>query len=148
MPGSVNSATSNCDCPLCRKNDIGQYARETQCLIKAWRIAGKRYPDLKLRILLTQGSYQTNDKVLAEIPPEVGVTYYDGGRTYDSSREPMIYPLLESYVAQGGWLGCYPQLTASWRIVCPWSGPQFIRYRLNEFASKKLQCLCGYATPR
>ena len=136
-----------CDCPQCRKSDLGQYALETRCLVQAWRLACKRHPELKLRILLTQGSYQTNDKVLAEIPPEVGVTYYDGGRTYDSSRDPMIYPLLESYAAKGGWLGCYPQLTASWRIVCPWSGPQFVRSRLNEFVDKKLACLCGYATP-
>ena len=59
----------------------------------------------------------------------------------------MIYPLMEEYAAKGGWLGCYPQLTASWRIVCPWSGPQFIRSRMTEFVEKKLKCLCGYATP-
>ena len=110
-------------------------------------MAQKKCPHLRLRILLTQASYNTNDKVLAEIPPEVGVTYYDGGRTYDSSRDPMIYPLLEEYAAKGRWLGCYPQLTASWRIVCPWSGPQFIKYRMTEFVQKKLKCLAGYATP-
>jgi len=136
-----------CDCPKCRATGLGQYAQETRLLVKAWRMACKKHPKLGLRILLTQGSYKTNDQVLAEVPPEVDVTYYDGGRTYDSSREPMIYPLLESYAAKGGWLGCYPQLTASWRIVCPWSGPQFIKSRMNEFVDKKLQCLCGYATP-
>ena len=77
----------------------------------------------------------------------MGITYYDGGRTYDSSRQPMIYPLLEKYAAQGRWLGCYPQLTASWRVVAPWSGPQFIKARMSEFVDKRLQCLCGYATP-
>jgi len=136
-----------CDCERCRKAGVGQYALETRCLVAAYRLAQKKHPDLGFRILLTQGSYASNDKVLAEIPPDVGVTYYDGGRTYDSSREPMIYPLLEEYTARGGWLGCYPQLTASWRIVCPWSGPQFIRARMNEFVDKKLNCLCGYATP-
>jgi len=59
----------------------------------------------------------------------------------------MIYPLLEKYAAEGRWLGCYPQLTASWRIVTPWSAPQFIKARMAEFAGKRLQCLCGYATP-
>lgn len=134
-----------CECENCRQ--VGQYALEARALVQAWRLARQDHPNLKIRILLTQGSYSTNDKVLAEVPPEVGVTYYDGGRTYNSSRDPMIYPLLEEYAAAGRWLGCYPQLTASWRIVCPWSGPQFIKYRLTEFFQKKLQCLCGYATP-
>jgi len=136
-----------CDCAECRKAGVGQYALEARALVKAHRLALKKHPDLGLRILLTQGSYSSNDKVLAEIPADVGVTYYDGGRTYDSSRDPMIYPLLEQYTAGGRWLGCYPQLTASWRIVCPWSGPQFVKFRMQEFVAKKLKCLCGYATP-
>ncbi len=136
-----------CDCSMCRVAGVGQHALEARCLINAWRIARKEHPNLQLRILLTQGSYKTNANVLAEIPPEVEVTYYDGSRTYDSSRDPMIYPLLERYAASGRWLGCYPQLTASWRIVCPWSCPQFIKYRMSEFVDKKLKCLCGYATP-
>ncbi len=134
-----------CGCDECKQE--GQYALEAKAAVRGWELARERYPHVNLRILLTQGSYSTNDKVLAAVPPEVGVTYYDGGRTYDSSREPMIYPLLEQYAAEGRWLGCYPQLTASWRIVCPWSGPQFIKYRMTEFVEKGLQCLCGYATP-
>ncbi len=136
-----------CSCEKCSASKLSQYARETQLLVQGWRLARKRQPHLRLRILLTQGSYKTNDQVLALIPPEVGVTYYDGSRTYDSSREPMIYPLLEAYAAKGRWLGCYPQITASWRIVSPWSAPQFIRTRMNEFVDKGLQCLCAYATP-
>lgn len=134
-----------CGCERCSK--VGQYALEARGLVKGWRKARETHPGLRLRILLTQGSYTTNDKVIAECPPEVGVTYYDGGRTYNSSRDPMIYPVLEDFAGQGRWLGCYPQLTASWRIVCPWSAPQFIQYRMQEFVDKKLHCLCGYATP-
>jgi hypothetical protein len=134
-----------CGCDDCKK--VGQYVLEARAIVKAWRVAHQQHPGLNLRILLTQGSYTTNDRVIAEIPDDVGVTYYDGGRTYNSSRDPMIYPLLEEYAAKGRWLGCYPQVTASWRIVCPWSAPQFIRYRMNEFVDKKLKCLCAYATP-
>ena len=135
----------HCECENCQRE--GQYTLEARAIVKAWRQAREKHPALGLRILLTQGSYSTNDKVLAEVPDGVGVTYYDGGRTYDSSRDPMIYPLLEEYAASGHWLGCYPQLTASWRIVCPWSGPQFVRYRMTEFVDKGLQCLVGYLTP-
>ena len=134
-----------CECEECAKT--GQFALEARAFVAAWRLARQTYPDLRIRILLTQGSYDTNDKVLAEVPPEVGVTYYDGGRTYDSSPQPMIYPLLEAYAAKGGWLGCYPQLTPSWRIVSPWSCPQFIRFRLTEFVDKKLTSLGGYVVP-
>jgi len=134
-----------CECADCQ--EYGQYALEAKSIVEAFRRNQPKHPEIDMRILLTQGSYDTNAEVLAEIPPEVGVTYYDGGRTYDSSREEMIYPLLEEFAAGGGWLGCYPQLTAAWRIVCPWTGPQFIHYRVNEFVDDGLQCLCGYATP-
>ncbi|NOZ19895.1 MAG: hypothetical protein GXP25_02270 [Planctomycetes bacterium] len=134
-----------CECEECSK--VGQFALEARAFVKAWQLARKDFPDLRIRILLTQGSYDTNDKVLAEVPPEVGVTYYDGGKTYDSSKDPMIYPLLEKYAAEGHWLGCYPQLTPSWRIVSPWSCPQFVKFRMTEFVDKKLSCLGGYVVP-
>ena len=134
-----------CVCDSCRQ--VGQFVQETRAILAAWKRVREKYPHFGLRILLTQGSYSTNDKVLAEIPENVGVTYYHGGLTYDSSRRPMIYPLLEQFAAGGRWLGCYPQLTASWRVACPWTGPQFIKTRMTEFASKKLRCVCGYATP-
>lgn len=134
-----------CGCDQCLA--IGQFAAETRACVNAWRIARQTKPDLKLRILLTQGSYRTNDKVLAEAPPEVQISYYDGGRTYNSSRDPMIYPLMEQAARDGRWLGVYPQVTASWRIVCPWSGPQFMKSRMTEFVDKRLSNVCAYATP-
>ncbi len=134
-----------CACDKCREK--GQFVLEAEAVNRGYELALEARPDIKLRVLLTQGSYQFNDQVISALSPEIGITYYDGGRTYDSSRNPMIYPLLEQYAAQGGWLGCYPQLTASWRIVCPWTGPQFIKARMVEFVDKGLQCLCGYATP-
>ncbi len=134
-----------CGCEECAKT--GQFALETRAFVEAWRQARKQYADLRIRILLTQGSYNTNEQVLAEVPPEVGVTYYDGGKTYDSSPQPMIYPLLEDYAAKGRWLGCYPQLTPSWRIVSPWSCPQFIKFRMTEFVDKKVVSLGGYVVP-
>ena len=134
-----------CGCDECKQG--GQYALEAKALVRAARLARQKHPNLGFRILLTQGSYDTNADVLAEVPPDIGVTYYDGGRTYDSSRDPMIYPLLEDFAKQGRWLGVYPQVAASWRIVCPWSGPQFMKYRLTEFVDKGLTCLVDYATP-
>ena len=134
-----------CGCEQCKQ--IGEFAAETRACVNAWNEARKVNPNLKLRLLLTQGSYKSNDKVLAEAPPEVQISYYDGGRTYDSSRDPMIYPMLEDFARGGRWLGVYPQIIAAWRIVCPWSSPQFVKYRMTEFVDKKLSNLCAYATP-
>jgi len=134
-----------CGCEQCKQ--IPQHVLETRTLVKAYHEAVKQCPSLRMRVLLTQGSYAHNDQVLAEAPPDVGISYYDGGRTYDSSRDPMIYPLLEQFAASGRWLGVYPQVTASWRIVCPWSGPQFMKYRMTEFVDKGLSNLTAYATP-
>ena len=135
-----------CPCEKClAEGENMHYALETRAYINAWRLAQKQYPKLFARILLTQGTYRTNDKVLAEVPPGVGVVFYASSWTYNSLRAPMIYPLLEEFAAKGGWLGVVPQLTASFGAVTPWTGPQFIRYRMNEFVDKKLKCLNGYA---
>lgn len=135
-----------CGCAQCKKK--GQWVMETEAAVRAWRLARKKHPDIGLRILLTQGSYATNDKVLAAAAsPEIGITYYSGETTYDSTRDEMIYPFLADFAKSGRWLGVYPQLTASWRIVTPWSAPQFIKSRMNEFVDKGLECICGYATP-
>jgi len=136
---------AHCACERCRRED--EFVREVRAALAGFRRARQVRPDFACRILLTQGSYASNDRILAMVPADVGISYYHGGKTYDSSREPMIYDSLARYVAKGRWLGCYPQLTASWRIVCPWSGPQFIRFRMQEFVQKGLRCLCGYATP-
>ncbi len=140
---------AQCGCKTClAAGEDFEFALETRAYVNAWRRVVKQYPDLKIRISLSQGSYRTdNAKVLAEIPPGVGVSYYDGGRSYDSSRDPMIYPPLEAFAAKGGYLGVVPSLTASYAVVSPWTAPQFIRYRMNEFVDKKLQVLIGYPTP-
>ncbi len=134
-----------CQCEECQK--VGQFVLEARAVVKAWRRVQPDHPDVNLRLLLTQGSWETNDQILADTPLDIGVTYYSGSKTYDSSREPMIYDVLEEDVERGRWMGCYPQLTPSWRIVCPWTGPQFVHFRMNEFVDDGLACLCGYATP-
>jgi len=135
-----------CLCQMClAQGDDMHYALEARAYVNAWRIARKQYPKLRVRIVLTQGTYNTNDKVLAEVPSGVGVTYYCSWGTYNSLRKPMITPLLEDFAAKGGWLGVVPQLTATFAAVTPWTGPQFIRHRMNEFVDKKLKCLQGYA---
>ena len=134
-----------CQCEECQKQD--RFVNETRVCVEAWRRARQTQPHVGLRLLLTQASYRSNDKVLAAVPDGVKVSYYHGSLTYDASRRPMIYPLLEDYVKSGRWLGVYPTVTASWRIVSPFSCPQFIKYRMAEFVDKGLKCLVAYAVP-
>lgn len=141
----LSEVEQQCQCPECLA--VGQYVMETRAILNAYNRVKANHPGLGLRILTTQGSYASNEKILAEIPEGVGVVYYDGVRTYDSSREPMIYFPLREFAAKGGILGVCPQLTVSWAVVCPWSSPQFVRCRMNEFADKKLTLVSAYATP-
>jgi len=136
----------HCYCEQCMKE--GPWVVEAKAIAQGYQRAKKVRPDLRLRVTLTQGSYGTNDKVIAALAPEIGITYY-GTTTYASNRKPMIYPLLEDYVKSGGWLGVVPELTANIASVVPWTGPQFIKFRMQEFVDKGLPSVTGYtATDR
>ena len=141
----VSEDTSPCYCPLCRGRE--PYGNEVKGLQEAFEKARQERPGVALQILTTQGSYAVNDKILAAASPETRIVYYDGSRTYDSSHRPMIYPLLERFARSGHWLGVYPQLTSSWRTVFPFTGPQFMHARMQEFVDKGLNGVFGYATP-
>ena len=134
-----------CECEQCKLND--RFVNETRVCLAAWQQAKQTCPNLGLRLLLTQASYNSNDKILAEIPEGVKVSYYHGGLTYDASRREMIYPLLQDYIERGRWLGVYPTVSASWLSVAPFSNPYFIKYRMTEFVDKGLKCLVAYAVP-
>jgi hypothetical protein len=141
----LSEMESGCHCPDCAGKE--PFVMETRGITRAFEKARRNKPSARLRILTTQASYPVNDQVLAATNPEIRISYYDGGRTYDSSHKPMIYPLMETFARSGRWLGVYPQFTASWRTVFPFSGADFIRTRMREFAEKKLRCVAGYATP-
>jgi len=139
----LSEGAAPCYCPKCLGKE--PFGLEVQAIVQAF--ARAEHPGVRLRLLTTQGSYPVNDQVIAAAPQDVGITYYDGGRTYDSSHAPMIYPLLQDYARSGRWLGVYPQITHCWRTVFPWTAPQFMQYRAQEFADKGLRCVIGYAVP-
>jgi hypothetical protein len=141
----LGEEVDQCECDACRS--AGQHLMEARAIVNAYRGVREDYPELRLWVLLSQGSYPSNDRILDELPTEVGVIYYHGIKTYDSSREPMIYYRLREEAARGRGVGVCPQLTVSWAVVCPWSGPQFARARMAEFVDKGLSLMSGYATP-
>ena len=141
----VSEDAAPCFCPLCKGRE--PYGNEVKGIQEALEKARAGRTDVTLQILTTQGSYAVNDKILAAASPGTRIVYYDGSRTYDSSHQPMIYPLLEKFSRSGHWLGVYPQLTSSWRTVFPFTGPQFMQARMQEFVEKRLGGVFGYATP-
>jgi len=137
--------TGECQCDQCRP--AGQYVMETRAILEAYRRARQLKPDLELRILLTQGTLRepANPNILALLPQEVGVSFY--GATYTVAPHEMIPPLLTDWARSGHWLGVYPTLEPQYDVPCPWSAPQFVRYRMTEFADKRLRNFAAFVTP-
>lgn len=134
-----------CSCPECKKENW--FVGEVRVLVRAWEAAKKVNPKLRLRILLTQGSYSSNDLVLAAVPADVGISYYSGTHTYSVSREPMIYPALREFAGRGGWLGVYPQLLGVWKYNTPFPCPAFVHARTREFVDAGLSNVCWRLHP-
>ncbi len=134
-----------CNCEQCSQHNW--WVLQTQVFLDAWQEVKKTYPDLGLRILLTQGSYPDNDKLLAMLPDGVKAIYYHGGLTYNVRHIPMIYPGLAEYAQQGGWLSVVPILSITYVAVGPFTNPSFVNYRMTEFVDKGLSGLMAYVTP-
>ncbi len=141
----LSEEESKCYCDKCVDHE--PYSLEVQCLLDAYDEIKKEYKGLELGIMLSQGSFKVTKQIADMLPKEVSLTFYDGGRTYDSGRYEMVLPSLANYVKKGGLLGIYPQITHSWRTVFPMMSPYFIKYRCDEFVNKNLHRIIGYSVP-
>lgn len=141
----LSEESTPCYCKDCNGDEPFQL--EAACLLRAYNRLKKQYPDIELGIMLSQGSFSVTKEIADMLPSDVSLTYYDGGRTYDSGKYPMILPVLRKFAQKGGKLGVYPQVTHSWRTVFPWTAPDFIKYRCDEFVKVGLHRVIGYAVP-
>jgi len=135
-----------CQCESCRKED--RSVLEARAIVAAWKKALEKEPDLGLRVLTSEETEKSNPKVFEQLPPTVKIWYYHSLFTYNSSRAPMIRPYLVDAIRKGRWLGVCPNVCAIVGYWVPFTGPQFIHQRMNEFVDKKLSGLLGYAVPR
>ena len=134
-----------CACESCKAMD--QYQHEMKVLLHAWRETRKIRPSLRLRVLLTQGTFQKNVEIIENyVPREVGVTFYSGSHTYTVARKPMIYPELRKAV-QGRWFGCCPTLAGSWHVASPFAAAAYMKERMNELRDAGAVNLTGFAPP-
>jgi len=141
----LSEEESPCFCDDCKGKE--PFSLEVACLLNAYSRIKKQYPYIKFGIMLSQGSFKATKNIINMLPKDVSLTFYDGGRTYDSGQYEMILPELNDYAKKGGLLGVYPQITHSWRITFPMSSPYFIKYRCDEFVKKNIHRIITYAIP-
>ncbi len=133
-----------CHCEACKGKAV--YDLEVQAISGVFQRLKADYPELRLRILCSQGVYPADAADLEKLPPDAGLVYYSGSKTYAIDREPMIPPLLEQFAAGGRWLGVVPAFSPLGTIV-PFNCPQLVKSRMQEFAGKKLSSVDVFVTP-
>ncbi len=137
--------STGCMCDECKKTD--RNLLEARVIFKAWRKAEERLGrDVILYILTSEETVKSNDAILKEMPEGVRFWYYQW-LTYNTSETPMIKPYLEAAAKRGQWIGCVPNLDSMTHFLEPFTGQEFIHYRMNEFVDKGLKGLLGYVTP-
>jgi hypothetical protein len=134
-----------CQCDGCRKED--RSVLEARAIVAAYKKARLAQPDLALRMLTSEETEKANPRVFAEVPPEVKIWYYHSLFTYNTSEKPMLRPYLSEAVKQGRWLGVCPNMCAHVGTWQPFTGAQFMHYRMNEFIGKGVRGFIGYAVP-
>jgi len=134
-----------CGCELCKGHD--RNVLEAQAIVKAWQKARERLPSVGLRALTSEETYGSNREILKVLPREVKLVYYHSLLTYTAARQPMVDELIATEAASGRSVGITPQLSGLVGPPAPFTGPQFIQYRMQEFCDKGLSSFTGYATP-
>lgn len=134
-----------CQCAECKKTD--RNLLEARVIFAAWRQAEKRLGrDIILYILTSEETVKSNDAILKEMPDGVRFWYYQW-LTYNTSSTPMVKPYLEAAARRGQWIGVVPNLDSMTHFLEPFTGAEFIHYRMNEFVDKGMKGLLGYVTP-
>ncbi len=146
----LNENDVSCCCAQCERRN--EFAIQAEGIVAAWRSARRKHPGLGLRILLSQGSRCAgNDEVVAAVPREVKVGYYNGNTleqlpgepsSYSLAPEPVVSPYVRRFVAQGYEIG----LCAAHheRLLCGTGLAELTRLRCAEAADKGIAWLNGF----
>jgi hypothetical protein len=135
-----------CTCPECSKTD--RSVLEARTILAAWNKAKEKVPGLGLRILTSEETENSNKLVFRELPPDVKVWYYHSLLTYNTGQTPILWrKYLADFARSGRWLGVCPNLGNAVNFVCPFTGADFVRYRMREFVDKRVSGLIGYPSP-
>jgi hypothetical protein len=135
-----------CQCPKCRTQN--RDLQEAEVIVSAWQKARVRAPALGLRILTSEETYESNEELLTDLPPTVGIWYYESLLTYTTGQAPMVPTYLERLAGEGRVVGVCCNLTPIVALTHPFTGAAFVHYRMNEFVQKGVSSLLGFPTPR
>ncbi len=135
-----------CQCAECSKTN--RSVLEIRVILSAWHKAEQRLGrKIQLYVLSSEATYKDNPLVLKELPGEVRFWYYHW-LTYNTGQSPMIPACVTAAAKKGTWAGVVPSLDSMTSFMEPFTGSDFIHYRMNEFVDKGLQGLLGFVTPR
>lgn len=124
-----------------------EFLDEVRAVHRAREALRADFPDLEVRVLLSQGSEDAgaNEEILKMAAEKgLGVAHYSAFTTYVTDREPMVPAAMEHFAAEGGFLDIMPQLDPNIRIHFPGSMPAFIQFRMREFVAKGVRSVTGY----
>lgn len=136
------SEMGKCFCPSCAGQD--QFLLDTKCITEAFKDISAQFPGLRLRIWTSQNAYPGTSEQMKYIGDGIGLSYYHGSNSYVTDRNPMIYDLLEKEAAGGRFTGVVPQFSHDIRAVVPFTCPEFVRFRMNEFADKNIASVASF----
>ena len=120
--------------------------QEIKVILEAWRKAKERVP-VVLRILTSEETDDSNEEVFNALPSDVKIWYYHSLWTYFTAETEIIPDCLEQVAKEGRYAGVCPNICAEVGLYQPFTGAQFIHYRMNEFVDKGLSGLLAYAVP-
>jgi hypothetical protein len=135
-----------CRCPECRKHNRDM--QEARMIVAGWEKARKRTPDIRLRVLTSEETADSNKQILEFLPPDVSLWYYHSLLTYTSGHDPMVKPYLADSARKGRSIGICCSVSAFVGLTLPFTGIHFMHGRMNEFVDKGMSGVLGYATPR
>jgi hypothetical protein len=103
--------------------DAGQFVLEGRAFVQAWDQAREQYPELEIRLFLSTTETVRNYRVIHEAPENVKIVRACAvplERVTRLPRDLYANPLLDSYAAEGRWVGSYDvPLNANGKVETP-----------------------------
>jgi len=136
---------TGCQCPKCRGKN--RDLLEARAILAAWEKAKQKIPSLRLRLLTTEETFDSDEQIITLAPPGVTIWYYHSLTTYSNRETPIIPPALAQLARRGHRIGVVPDFGVKSAFPQPFTGAHFVRYRMNEFVDKHIAAVLGYPRP-
>ena len=133
---------AQCECVDCMA--VGQFLLETRAFLNAWRQTLTRYPGLMIRIFSSTATADDDDRILAELPPEVRFERACATgmeRVAHRPRDRIANPLLDRCASEGRWIASYDVPVGAYgRVDTPeFKLPHFSAHRIRDFVGQLIR---------